>query len=162
MRDFPKKKKKSCGIFRDDRNIGFEEGTLVFKGIVNFIDWGYVLLKREVISNAWVGEKRLLWLQKIWIHRGNCSPSLSLEERQNWERAGCGPGEGILRESFPDELPSQPSTTFRFLSFFLWTKISLVCLVSILEVISLVPTLLLPSINPNSEAKAGVWPAAVW
>lgn len=70
----PPLKIKSCGIFRDDRNIGFEEGTLVFKGIVNFIDRGYVLLKREVVSTTWVGEKRLLWLQKIDLSPVAASP----------------------------------------------------------------------------------------
>lgn len=39
---------KRAGESSDDRNIGFEEGTLEFKGIVNFIDWEYVLLKKGV------------------------------------------------------------------------------------------------------------------
>lgn len=42
--------KKRAGESSDDRNIGFEEGTLEFEGIVNFIVWKYVLPYKKEFS----------------------------------------------------------------------------------------------------------------
>lgn len=139
-------KKKRAMEYSEMTDIGFKEGTLVFKGIVNFIDWGYALLKRKVIYHTWVGVNRL-WLQKVL---------------NSWRKLHIlieGFVSGGASELVVGGVWSRIRHPLRVLSW--WTSSCHVHLASILEVISFVPALLLPSINSSSEAKTRGWLAAV-